>query len=197
VDAFCILQRYAIPKKRKQIERKNLYIYFMNYIDIVIGGLVLYGAVNGFSKGLIVEAASLIALFFGLFGALLFSSSVGKLLENYIGSDKIPPSGVLFVLTFIIIIIAINFLAKFLTRVLKTVALGGVNRVLGAVFGGLKYVLILSGIVMILDQFEFLFTFMEADVIYESTLYKPVKLIGSETLEWVLGKKDLIPKKLI
>ena len=76
----------------------------MNYIDIVIGGLVLYGAVKGFSKGLIVEAASLIALFLGLFGALLFSSSVGKLLENYIGSDKIPPSGVLFVLTFIIII---------------------------------------------------------------------------------------------
>ena len=169
----------------------------MNYIDIVIGGLVLYGAVKGFSKGLIVEAASLIALFLGLFGALLFSSSVGKLLENYIGSDKIPPSGVLFVLTFIIIIITINFLAKFLTRVLKTVALGGVNRALGAVFGGLKYVLILSGIVIILDQFEFLFAFMEADVIDESTLYEPVKLIGSETLEWVLGKKDLIPKKLI
>ena len=169
----------------------------MNYIDIVIGGLVLYGAVKGFSKGLIVEAASLIALFLGLVGALLFSSSVGKLLENYIGSDKIPPAGVLFALTFIIIIIAINFLAKFLTRVLKTVALGGVNRVLGAVFGGLKYVLILSGIVMILDQFEFLFTFMEADVIDDSTLYEPVKRIGSKTLEWVLGKKDLIPKKLI
>ena len=79
----------------------------MNYIDIVIGGLVLYGAVKGFSKGLIVEAASLIGLFLGLVGALLFSSSVGKLLENYIGSDKIPPSGVLFVLTFIIIIITI------------------------------------------------------------------------------------------
>ena len=88
-------------------------------------------------------------------------------------------------------------MAKFLTRVLKTVALGGVNRVLGTVFGGLKYVLILSGIVMILDQFEFLFTFMEADVIEDSTLYEPVKRIGSETLEWVLGKKDLIPKKLI
>ena len=169
----------------------------MNYIDIAIGGLVLYGAVKGFSKGLIVEAASLIGLFLGLVGALLFSSSVGKLLENYMGSDKIPPSGVLFFLTFVIIIIAINFLAKFLTRVLKTVALGGVNRALGAVFGGLKYVLILSGIVIILDQFEFLFAFMEADVIDESTLYEPVKLIGSETLEWVLGKKDLIPKKLI
>ena len=38
---------------------------------------------------------------------------------------------------------------------------------------------------------------MEADVIDDSTLYEPVKRIGSETLEWVLGKKDLIPKKLI
>lgn len=169
----------------------------MNYIDIVIVGLVLFGAVKGFSKGFIVEAASLIALFIGLSGALLFSSSVGKLIESFIGSDQIPPSGVLFIITFIIIIIAINLLAKFLTRVLKTVALGGVNRVLGAFFGGLKYVLILSGVLMILDQFQFLFDFMEADVINGSTFYEPVKFIGGETLEWILGKKDLIPKQLI
>jgi hypothetical protein len=38
---------------------------------------------------------------------------------------------------------------------------------------------------------------MEAYVIDDSTLYEPVKHIGSETLEWVLGKKDLIPKKLV
>ena len=63
----------------------------MNYIDIVIGGLVLYGAVKGFSKGLIVEAASLIALFLGLVGALLFSSSVGKLSGNYIGMIQYRP----------------------------------------------------------------------------------------------------------
>lgn len=169
----------------------------MNYIDLAIVGLVIFGAVKGFSKGFIIEAASLIALILGLIGALLFSSTVGTLLESFIDADRIPPSGVLFILTFIAIIIGINLLAKFLTRVLKMAALGGLNRLLGAVFGGLKFILILSAITLILDQFEFLFTFMEDDIIDESQFYEPVKSIGSIVLEWLLDKKDLLPEELV
>ena len=169
----------------------------MNYIDIAIVGLVIFGAVKGFSKGFIIEAASLIALILGLIGALLFSSTVGTLLESFIDADRIPPSGVLFILTFIAIIIGINLLAKFMTRVLKMAALGGLNRLLGAVFGGLKFILILSAITLILDQFEFLFTFMEDDIIDESQFYEPVKSIGSIVLEWLLDKKDLLPEELV
>lgn len=169
----------------------------MNYIDIAIVGLVIFGAVKGFSKGFIIEAASLIALILGLIGALLFSSTVGTLLESFIDVDRIPPSGVLFILTFIAIIIGINLLAKFLTRVLKMAALGGLNRLLGAVFGGLKFILILSAVTLILDQFEFLFTFMEDDIIDESQFYEPIKSIGSVVLEWLLDKKDLLPEELV
>ena len=34
----------------------------MNYLDLILGGLIVYGAVKGFFKGLIIEAASLAAL---------------------------------------------------------------------------------------------------------------------------------------
>jgi len=169
----------------------------MNYIDIAIIGLVLFGAVKGFSKGFVIEAASLIALILGLIGALLFSSTVGTLLESFFDAARIPQSGVLFILTFIAIIIGINLLAKFLTRILKMAALGGLNRILGAIFGGLKFVLILSAVILIMDQFEFLFTFMEDDLIDESQFYEPVKSIGSVILEWLLDKKDLLPEDLV
>tara|TARA_B100000767_G_scaffold275786_1_gene315606 strand:+ start:3459 stop:3968 length:510 start_codon:yes stop_codon:yes gene_type:complete len=169
----------------------------MNYIDITIIGLVLFGSVKGFSNGFIVEVAFLIALILGLVGSLLFSSNIGKILEHFIDNDQIPPAGVLFIITFIIIIIGINLLAKFLTSIIKMVALGGLNRLLGAFLGGLKYVLILSGIVIILDQFQFLFTFLEDDIISSSVFYEPIKSIGSIVLEWVLGNKNLIPKELI
>jgi membrane protein required for colicin V production len=76
-------------------------------------------------------------------------------------------------------------------------ALGGLNRLLGSVFGGLKFILILSAITLILDQFEFLFTFMEDDIIDESQFYEPVKSIGSIVLEWLLDKKDLLPEELV
>ena len=76
-------------------------------------------------------------------------------------------------------------------------ALGGLNRILGAIFGGLKFVLILSAVILIMDQFEFLFTFMEDDVIEESQFYEPVKSIGSVVLEWILDKKKLLPEDLV
>ena len=44
----------------------------MNYLDLIFGGLMTYGAIRGFSKGLIIEATSLMALIFGLVGSLLF-----------------------------------------------------------------------------------------------------------------------------
>lgn len=169
----------------------------MNYIDIAIIGLVFFGAFKGLSKGFIVEVASLIALILGLIGALLFSSSLGILLESFVDNDQIPPAGVLFALTFIAIIIGINLLAKFLTRVLKMAALGGINRILGAVFGGIKFVLIISAIFMIMDQFQFLFSMMNEDIIENSRFYEPVKSIGNYVFEWFLDKKELLPKKLV
>ena len=55
----------------------------MNYLDIILGGLILYGAVKGFFKGLIVEAASLIALVAGMVGALLLATTVSDLLVQF------------------------------------------------------------------------------------------------------------------
>ena len=45
----------------------------MNYIDIVIGLLLLFAAIGGLRKGLISELASLAALILGIWGAIEFS----------------------------------------------------------------------------------------------------------------------------
>ena len=44
----------------------------MNYIDIILGILLLLSAIGGFKKGLIVELASLAALILGIWGAIEF-----------------------------------------------------------------------------------------------------------------------------
>jgi membrane protein required for colicin V production len=45
----------------------------MNYIDIIIGIVLIVSAISGFRKGLIVEVASLAALILGIWGAIHFS----------------------------------------------------------------------------------------------------------------------------
>ena len=169
----------------------------MNYLDIIMGGLILYGAVKGFFKGFIIEFASIVALIAGILGALLFASSVGDLLSTYFNFDTIPPTGVIFALIFIVIIISINLLAKLLTKVIKMAALGLINRIFGSLFGGLKFVIVLSALLLLLDQFSFLFQYFDTTILEDSILYEPIKSLGEIIFEWLLDRKELLPQELV
>ncbi len=169
----------------------------MNYLDIFLGGLILYGAVKGFFKGFIIEAASLIALVAGMVGALLLATTVSDLLRQFFDFDSIPPAGMVFALIFIVIIVLINLLARFLTKVIKMAALGSINRIFGAAFGGVKFALILSALLLLVDQFSFLFQYFDTTVLDESLLYHPIKSFGQGLFEWLLDRKDLLPQELI
>lgn len=162
----------------------------MNYVDIAILGFILIGMVKGLSKGFVVEVASLFALIFGLLGAILFSSAVNSFFNQYFSNQNIP-SGIAFILTFILIIIGINLLAKFLTKILKMGALGGINKILGTLIGGIKYVILLSAIALVLDYFQFMFSFADDNPIEESLFYDPIKSVGDFVLEWLVGKRGL------
>ena len=63
----------------------------MNYIDIVILLFLLYGAFRGFSKGLIIEVATLAGLILGVFIAIRYSpftEGIFKLLGTLLGIAK-------------------------------------------------------------------------------------------------------------
>ena len=169
----------------------------MNYLDLILGGLIAYGAVKGFFKGLIIEAASLLALLLGVVCALLFSAALGDLLAIYFKDSPLPPAGVIFIGIFIAVIIAVNLLAKGITKILKMAALGFINRVFGALFGGLKFALALSALVLLIDQFSFLFQYFDSEIIDESYLYEPLKSLGEIMFEWLLERKEDFPQELI
>ena len=169
----------------------------MNYLDIIMGSLILFGAVKGFFKGFIIEAASIIALIAGILGALLFASTVGDLLSTYFKFDTIPPTGIIFALIFIVIIISINLLAKLLTKVIKMAALGLINRIFGTLFGGLKFTIVLSAMLLLLNQFSFLFQYFDTTILVESILYEPIKSLGEILFEWLLDRKELLPQELV
>ena len=169
----------------------------MNYLDLILGGLLLYGGVKGFFKGLIIEAASLLALVMGLVGALLFSASVGDYIQTHTSITTVPPSGVVFLIVFIVIIIAINVLARILTRVMRMAALGSINRFFGALFGMTKFALFISALLLLVDQFAFLFQYFDTHIIEESYLYEPIKQLGSLIFGWLLDKKELFPEGVL
>ena len=121
----------------------------MNYLDIFITCVLVFGFSRGYLKGLVMELSSIIALLLGVYGSIKFSDFtltfisnrspeiIESVDENYL---KIAS----FVFTFLLIIVLISLVGKALTKILKMVFLGFLNKMLGGVFGVIKFALILS-----------------------------------------------------
>lgn len=162
----------------------------MGVIDIVLGALILFGLVRGFMKGLFVEVASLIALVAGVYGAIHFSNFASDFLKTKVEWDEKTIAITAFAITFIIIVLAIALAGKALTKLADFVALGIINKFLGAVFGAVKIVLILSIALNIFDKLNSTITFVEEDEINDTVLYKPVKDLVPMVFPNLLEKQE-------
>ena len=147
----------------------------MSVIDIVLAAIILFGLVRGFMKGLFVEVASLIALVAGVYGAIHFSFYAANFLNDKVNWDQKTVNVIAFAVTFILIIFIISLAGKAFTKLANFAALGIINKLLGGVFGALKFGLILSVILIVFDKFNATITFTDQETLNESVLYKPVK----------------------
>ena len=146
----------------------------MNYIDLILLILLLWSAYRGFKNGLIIEAASLAALILGIFGAIRFSGLTADILVTKFGWETQYLSLIAFAITFVIIVILVHLLAHAIDKLVKAIALGFINRILGILFGILKTAFILSIILVILNTIDRKTHFLPEDKIDESLLYRPI-----------------------
>ncbi|MCF8371185.1 MAG: CvpA family protein [Bacteroidales bacterium] len=145
-----------------------------NYVDIVLAIPLLWFCFKGFKNGLIIEAASLAALFLGVYGAYRFSGYTTVLLIEKVGLESEYISLISFAITFILIVIAVHFLAKLIDRFIKAVALGFINRLLGLLFGVAKFAFIISIILGLINHFDKEEKVISPKLKQESLLYEPL-----------------------
>jgi len=146
----------------------------MNYLDLILAVPLLWAIYRGFTKGFIIEVASLIAIVLGIYGAVHFSYFISDLLKMKSEYSSL----ISFTITFLIIAIVIFILAKLLEKSINLLALGIVNKLGGAFFGMLKVAFILSVILIVVNKID-----SKTGVIPEKTktaslLYKPVSSIA-------------------
>ncbi len=127
----------------------------MNTVDIILSLLLTIGAIRGFGKGLILEIAGFLALFLGLFGAFqLVDWGVG-LLAHFkidIGESLLPV--VAFVILFVVILLSIYFLGRFIKAVLHITPLGIIDSIMGGLVGVIKWSFGISLAIWIMDALE-------------------------------------------
>ncbi len=148
----------------------------MSQIDIILIIPLLWGAVMGFKKGLVLELASLVGLFLGIYGAIKFSDFTAGKLVQFVDITQEWLGLISFLVTFVLIVFVVFLAARILNKALKLAALGFVNRVLGLLFGTLKFALIISIGLYFFENLNKKFEFVTIDFAEESVLYKPIKL---------------------
>ncbi|MBR9830896.1 CvpA family protein [Acidiluteibacter ferrifornacis] len=146
----------------------------MNYLDIVICIPLAWALYKGFRKGLILEIAALVSLVIGIMMAYKFSDYTSNLLIQYFEIQTKALPLISFILTFLVVVIGIHFLAKTLERIIKLAALGLVNRLAGALFSFLKIGLIISTLLYVGSLFDQSFQFIPQDIKKESLVYEPI-----------------------
>jgi membrane protein required for colicin V production len=146
----------------------------MNWIDFVIIALLVFGLIQGFINGLIIEIAELAALVLGVWGAIHFSWWTADKLSGWFDLHSSWTGIVSFAVTFAVIVFAIYLLGKLLDTMMKAIALGFLVKLLGALFGVLKTALILSVIFVFLNTVNEKRHFLPSTTIRNSFLYNPI-----------------------
>ncbi len=147
----------------------------MNYIDLVLGILLLIAAIQGFRNGFIIELASLAALVLGIWGGIKFSDYTAAFITEHTGYHSEHLKTIAFFVTFILIVILIHIMGKFLDTVVKAVFLGFLNRLAGIIFGVLKAAVILSIFLLLFDSVDENVHILPAQQKAESKIYTPMK----------------------
>jgi membrane protein required for colicin V production len=165
----------------------------MGFIDIVLGALLAYGVFKGFKNGLIVELASLVSLYIGIYVAVKFSSVVGNALGDTISSSK-TGKVIAFVLTFLAVVVGIHYLAKALSKIASIVFLGWLNKLGGVVFGLLKTVLIIGIVLSLFQKVNYKNALISKETQDTSLFFNPILKTSEFFLPIVLNWFDGLKK---
>lgn len=169
-----------------------------NHWDIILFVPLIYAAWKGFSKGLIVELASILALIAGLYIAANFSQWSADLLNNLFEWNGAWISYVAFLLTFLGVVFGVYALAKVIEKAVNMASLKLVNKISGSLFGLLKMALILSIILNLLGWIDQQIPLLSKSEPDHSLLFSPMQQVAPKVLpvlvntSWMSKTEDLL-----
>ncbi len=110
----------------------------MNTLDIVLVGLMLWGAISGYQKGFLFMLFALLALVAGAVAGILFTHEVAATLQSHLAVNERYMPYVAFLLIFAVTLLTVRTIGALTRWALHKTFLGGPDKLLGAVLGALK-----------------------------------------------------------
>ncbi|MFL9829939.1 CvpA family protein [Flavobacterium sp. ST-87] len=147
----------------------------MSFLDIILGALLVFALYKGTINGLFIELASFLSLILGVYFAVKFSVITKDLLSEHVHWNPNTIQIFAFLLTFILVVIAIHFTAKILTGIVDFAFLGWMNKLGGGLFRVLKTVLLIGIIFSIFEKINHNHFFAKQETLDNSIFYNPIQ----------------------
>ncbi len=145
----------------------------MNWLDAIILLPLLIGLVRGLMRGLVSEFIAILAVILGCVGAKIWGSAFSIWIAQQFAWPETVCDIVAYALLFLGIAVVLNLFGRLISRLLRAIHLGFLNRLLGAAFGAAKYAIIVLGVVFIVDKLDQQFQFMQPELKNSSVTYRP------------------------
>ncbi len=150
----------------------------MTGMDFLFLLIVLIGGITGYLKGFIRQLASLLGLIVGLIAAWLLYASLAEVISPMLGDSMTIAQVLSFILIWVAVPFLFSFVASILTRTMEAVSLRWADRLLGLIFGALKYILFLSLLICVIEFFDTRNSFISETKKKESLFYYPMEKVA-------------------
>lgn len=157
----------------------------MNFLDYAVLIIVGIFAILGYRKGIIVSLTTLAALVLGIYAAVNFSNYLdATLMENLRPSRKWLPF-ISFGITFLLVLVGVLLVGKVMEKLVDLVGLGFVNRLLGALFGAIKGIILSSVLFFIIVTVDHQGKWFTKELKNDSLVYTQVSAFFPKIMSWL------------
>ena len=126
----------------------------MNWFDLVVIILIALTLIKGFFSGFVMQVAMLAGVALGAVFAGKLSEFIAPKLIEWANVSPHILAPLSYIVAFLAILIGLFFVGKLIESFIKAIQLNTINRVAGALFCSLKWVLIFSIITNLLIEFD-------------------------------------------
>ena len=167
----------------------------MPIIDIIIITVLSISMIIGFVRGFVKEIISLFTLLFAIWASSYFGATMGNYFDPWIDSSEIRIwSGRVFI--FVLILFSGSILGWLFSKLIRLVMLGGIDRLVGSLFGVIRGLLFI-GLFVIMSQYSG----FDSDVWWTESKLLPhfekladwIRVIAPKGFEFIISD-DLIEK---
>lgn len=154
----------------------------ISYIDILILLPLLIGLVRGLMRGLVTELVAILAVILGVVGARVWAPDFTAWLQCQFTWPEAVCRVVAYTLLFLAIAIVCNLFGRWFSKLLRVIKLGWLNRLLGGLFGTLKWAIIVLLVILAISTLDERFGFIQPDVKNMSVCYEKTVDIAHDCL---------------